>query len=438
MALSKFVPVTPPLGGASGPYYTVGEVDDHDEIVPIIPKDQPFVPPTAVERELCSAILDEDPWSYLCVVAATGVYHPVALVHAHSNPAKRQMVTSTLGDGRIATFVYTQDMLPRPHPYLVYEFVSLRALSEIIPDEVDVLAVNANTPCELYLDVTDEERERWQAAYERFGAPGFSGNRLVTRLSGGAEPTELLHGLACGAHLCFLNGEAWNNLDWHGLGYSGEVERLSEGWGVKVRQDWINLQNRLLNCDVSTSDWDFVLGARNFLVSTEGPQVDPQRWRECVDATIRNNIAANVPGASAERGGSPEVDSYADFLCGLVGKIIRYEARFRADELLPPSGHVRTVAAWDLGRASKMARWGRGARYATQAEMYEALDLVGQEVRSRYSSWAEFSVGYVLGRCLHFDDEAFGATYTDVLEAHRALLTEHGSPWLTVPFRTER
>ena len=70
--------------------------------------------------------------------------------------------------------------------------------------------------------------------------------------------------------------------------------------------------------------------------------------------------------------------------------------------------------------------------------MYEALDLVGQEARSRYESWEEYSVGYVLGRCLHFDDEAFGPTYTDVLEAHRALMVEHDSPWLTVPFRTER
>ncbi|RRO17241.1 DUF1266 domain-containing protein [Saccharopolyspora rhizosphaerae] len=426
--------MTPPLGGAFGPYYTVGEVDDHDEVVPIVPSDQPFVPPTAVERELCAALADGDTGSYLRVLATVGAYHPVALVHAHRDPAKRQVVTSRLGDGRTATFVYTQDMLPRPHPYLVYEFASIRTLAEIVPAEVEVLAVNANTPCELYLEVTDHDRERWKEAHERRDAPGLGGHRVVTRHSTGCEPTELLHGLACGAHLCYLNGDAWNNLDWHGLGYSGEVERLAEGWGVEARQDWITLQNRLLNCDVSTSDWDFVLGARNFLLSTEGPLVGPQRWRECVDTTIRNNIAANVPGASAERGGSPEVDSYADFLCGLVGTIVRYEARFRADELLPPDGYVRTVAAWDLGRASTMARWGRGARYATQAEMYEALDLVSRETRSRYGSWAEFSVGYVLGRCLHFDDEAFGPTYTDVLEAHRALLAEGDSPWRAVPF----
>ncbi|MFC7341106.1 DUF1266 domain-containing protein [Saccharopolyspora griseoalba] len=418
-----------PVGATGIP---VGAEDDHDEIFPLIPDAGSWVPPTGVERELREHLARADVAGYLRLVAAVGGYQPVPRAAADRNPARRLPVT-TAADGETATYLYTQDVLPRPHPHVVYEFVSLRSLAEVLPPDVDVLAINPNTPCELRLRVDRAERARWVAAHEECFTPDRTNHRLVTRRDGATDP-ELLHGLACGAHLCVTNGDAWNTLDWHGAGYSAEVQRLDQWWGVQDRQGWIAVQNRLLHCDVSTSDWDFVLGARNFLAEAEDPRVDPQRWRECVDSTIRTNIASNVPGTSTEPGENPDVDSFAEFLCGLVGKILRYEARFRADELLPPDGRVRTVAAWDLGRASKMARWGRGARYATEGEMHRALRMTSQEARSRYSSWAEFSAGYVLGRCLHFDEEAFGDWYAEVLLAHRVLVAEDESPWHLVPF----
>jgi hypothetical protein len=266
----------------------------------------------------------------------------------------------------------------------------------------------------------------WRDLHEDLFDPDALADRIVTRRTGAPELGPLLHGLACGAHLCYGNGDPWNTLDWHGAGYSNEVERLEDSWGVRVRDDWLDVQERLLKCEISPWYWDYVLGARHALASRHGRQVDPGRWRDCVEANLRDGLA-DAQG--------PDFESFVAELRALVGKILRYESRFRADGLLGPGESVRTIAAWDLGRASKMARWGRGARYATRAEMYEALEQVSAGAQQSYNSWGEFSAAYVMGRCLHFDEERFGDWYTTVLEAHQGLDGRPGSPWDLVPFK---
>ena len=44
-------------------------------------------------------------------------------------------------------------------------------------------------------------------------------------------------------------------------------------------------------------------------------------------------------------------------------------------------------------------------------------------------------MGYILGRCLHFDNEKFGSWYQDMVTVHRILTSDPGSPWLNIPFR---
>ncbi|MFF7971894.1 hypothetical protein [Streptomyces sp. NPDC007905] len=36
---------------------------------------------------------------------------------------------------------------------------------------------------------------------------------------------------------------------------------------------------------------------------------------------------------------------------------------------------------------------------------------------------------------VYFDEEEFGDWYQDMLEAHRILMSDAGSPWLNIPFR---
>ncbi|MFE3638559.1 DUF1266 domain-containing protein [Streptomyces sp. NPDC059168] len=58
----------------------------------------------------------------------------------------------------------------------------------------------------------------------------------------------------------------------------------------------------------------------------------------------------------------------------------------------------------------------------------------GRAVALSYKSWRDFAAGYILGRCLHFDDEEFGNWYTDMVDVHRVLMPDPESPWLTVSF----
>ncbi|GHE33475.1 hypothetical protein GCM10017771_50640 [Streptomyces capitiformicae] len=70
--------------------------------------------------------------------------------------------------------------------------------------------------------------------------------------------------------------------------------------------------------------------------------------------------------------------------------------------------------------------------------MWEAESAVidaGRSAALSCRSWQDFSAGYILGRSLHFDEEEFGEWYTDMVEAHRILMSDPGSPWLNVPFR---
>ncbi len=413
--------------------YVAAEDETHDEFFPVVPAPPDggrWQAPADLEQYLYKVTRADNAYAYLRTLAIEGVYYPVRLDQAReAGEDEHPMLTMEIPDGRTVAQVYTSGLLPRPHPDLVYEYTNLGALAHVLPDDVDVLVVNPATPCEEYFQATDEERETWLELHHELFSPDDLMDRVVTRRTGAPAPGPLLHGLACGAHLCFGNGDAWNTPHWHGMGYRGEIERLADSWGVHGREDWLEIQERLLEREVSPWYWDFVLGTRTALAGAPGGRVDPERWRDTVEATLRGRARESRTPTD-----DPEFGEFVSHLRALVGKVLRYEARFRADGLLPPDGSVRTVAAWDVGRASKMARWGRGARYATEAEMLTAIERASVAARAAYGSWEEFSAGYVLGRCLHFDDEEFGPWYTDVLEAHRALTTDPDSPWRTVPF----
>ncbi|WP_030687750.1 DUF1266 domain-containing protein [Streptomyces sp. NRRL B-1347] len=417
--------------------YAAAEDEYHDEVFPVVPAPadgSPWQAPADLEEHLYELTLADDGYTYLRALAVAGLYRPVPLTDLAARPDAPPLFSIEVPDGRRVAQVYTAGFLPPPHPDLVYEYVTLGTLAAAWPDDVDVLVVNTRTPCEQYFLTTDEEREVWADLHAEHHRADRLGDRIETRRTGAPAPGALLHGLACGAHLCYANGDAWNTLDWHGAGYSNEVARLEEWWGVRDREEWHAVQRRLLDREVSPWYWDFVLGARTAVATGRGA-VDPDLWRQCVEVTLRDRVVATSgPDTPHRPGDDPELDQFVAALRALVGKVLRYEARFRADGLLPADGRVDTVAAWDIGRASKMARWGRGARYATRAELGSALEEASRAARSAYASWEEFSAGYVLGRCLHFDEEEFGSWYTTVLHAHRALTTDPDSPWHTVAF----
>ncbi|MGK5631302.1 DUF1266 domain-containing protein, partial [Streptomyces sp. URMC 123] len=311
----------------------------------------------------------------------------------------------------------THGALPPPRRDIVFIRGSLRWLAARWPDDAWWMAVNPGSPCEAYFPGGAAFRETWRMHGERAWVE--QGDTLRTLWTGPLHGP-VAHGLACGALLCVSNGSLWNNLQWHGTGYDDEKERLKEWWGITSREDWLAAIEPLLAGRMTSPVWEYALEVRRELAGEGGARIGPVQWRDAAERRLR-----------AEGAGDHRVRLTHE----VIGRIVRYEARFRADGLLAEGDSVRSVLAWDFGRASKMARWGLGARYCEPWETEAAVVRAGEAARAVYGSWAEFSAGYVLGRVLHFDQEEFGDWYESMLIAHQVLMSDPGSPWLNIPFR---
>jgi hypothetical protein len=216
----------------------------------------------------------------------------------------------------------------------------------------------------------------------------------------------LAHGFACGAHLPVHVSSPWNAMDDPVRDYRRDRERLADDWGVETEDDWARQVDYLLAGLNTGPEVDAVLAVRRALLRRQG-HYDLSTWQGAV---------GGAEGAA------------------LAGVITRYESRFRTDGLLPPDGVVTSVAGYDLGRAVTMARWGVGARFCDHATAERIVLRVGELCRRHYSSWADLSAGYALGRVVLLDEERYGHRYASVLGPHRLLTADRTSPWGHVPF----
>ncbi|WP_255308295.1 DUF1266 domain-containing protein [Streptomyces marincola] len=395
----------------------------------------PWEPPTAVEQQLYQAGAGEDWQTFFEVLAGTDLYFPMSreLMDAAPGSIPFRPFKDPNFDG-LALAVFTRGLLEHPVGDRVFERSDLVSLAKVWPRSVRWLAVNPGTPAETFLPA---DPKRWKK-HGRHAVP----ERQLKTLWTGHRHGALAHGMACGALLMVNNGAVWNHLGWQWGGYTEEKELLGRWWGVGGRPEWLGTVERLLRGEVVSPAWEFALRVRQALMQEHGTPPDAVRWRE----TAERVLVARTAEVVDRTGRPPEFDLDADIALTqeLIGRILRYEARFRADGLLDGGSCVRSVLAWDYGRASCMARWGLGARYAERAESERALLRAGEASRQVYRSWAEFAIGFVLGRCLHFDSEEFGDWYTDMVAVHQILSTDPESPWLSVPWeqsapdRTER
>ncbi|TNY34606.1 DUF1266 domain-containing protein [Thermomonospora catenispora] len=237
-------------------------------------------------------------------------------------------------------------------------------------------------------------------------------DRLVAE-RGGPAWGPLAFGLACGAHLAVGNGTPWNGLEDRDHDRVHALELLRESWGVTDAEDWREQTLLLLKAENSDAGVELALSLR----AREGGRIDDAAWRDAVVAWC------------AERRIEPDA---VRAVVESTRMIRRYEERFRADGLLPEDGYVRSVAAYDYGRAVAMARWGLLAGYCDRETAEEVVVRAGRLSADAYSSWEDFSAGYVLGRVLRFDDGEFGDCYTGSLTAHRILAHDPASPWRTL------
>ncbi|GLW09643.1 hypothetical protein Misp01_47720 [Microtetraspora sp. NBRC 13810] len=392
--------------------------------------------PSDIEQGLYEAGTRGDWIAYFDILAGADLYHPMSRAWADSNPDRVQYRPAYWDSRHVAKSLafFTDGMLPAPVPDPVYFTVSLGHLADDWPQDDKWLAVNPGTPCAGFFPATAAHRETWRWHAGRVAHP--SRHRLRTLRSGGPLHGPVAHGLACGALLNVNNASLWNAMGWHGTGYRHERRRLREWWGISSREEWQGAMAPLLDAEMSSPVWAFVLGIRSTLARDFGGVVEVGHWRHVTSLAIRHRAEQEIGGGGTGTTSRGDVGIEAQVAGAqrLIGRISRYEARFRADGLLAGNAFVRSVEAWDYGRASKMARWGLGARYCDLAEAERAVVRAGRLSRMSYRSWAEFSAAYVLGRCLHFDEEEFGDWYGEMLAAHRILMTDPDSPWLNIPF----
>ncbi|MEU4698650.1 DUF1266 domain-containing protein [Nonomuraea dietziae] len=391
--------------------------------------------PGDTERGLYEAKTRGDWAAYFDVLAAADLYHPMSRARADARPGWVSYTTTYWGPGpgaRCLAF-FTDGMLPAPVPDPVFFEVDLDQLVKDWPQEDPWLAINPGSPCGAFFPATAAHRQVWRRHADR--TPHPRRNQLRTLWAGGPLHGPVAHGLACGALLCVSNASLWNAMGWHGTGYVRERKRLREWWDITSREEWLSAEEALLGGRMSSPFWGLVLGIRSALARDFGGMVEVDHWRQVTSRVIRSRaVAQEITPEVAHRSDS-ETEAQVAGAQRLIGRITRYEARFRADGLLPDGRFVHTVEAWDYGRASKMARWGLGARFCDVAEAEQAVLRAGRVSRINYRSWEDFSAAYILGRCLHFDEEEFGDWYGDMLNAHRILMTDPNSPWLNIPFK---
>lgn len=233
----------------------------------------------------------------------------------------------------------------------------------------------------------------------------------------------LAHAFACAAHISVISGAPWNSPDRGCDCCDAQRKRamLVEDWGIESAAGWQQQVESLLDGESSNQVGDLVLRLRQQAAAQSGQPVHPQVWYQSVAAWCQAN------------GQDPSVYQR---LVGEAELILRYEQRFAADGLLPPGGVVHDIRAWDLGRGANMARWGVQCAYADPRTAHAYAVRAGELARQFYAAWADFSAGYTLGRCLHFDEGKFGRRYTEPLSVHHTMMSHPQSPWLHIPFRS--
>ncbi|POX37478.1 hypothetical protein C3486_28220 [Streptomyces sp. Ru73] len=381
-----------------------------------------WVPPTAVEHALLAAKSRGDWWTYLKVLMTEELF--TVLFKEEYDRLGDDAATLLLGDPADGQCVplYTRGLLPRRDDLVVCKLRFPIGRTETADGTPAGVVVNPGSPCSARIPYDAKKYREWGRLERRIQRRGHDDDELLTKHTGPLTGP-LAHGLACGGHLAVHNQVLWNEVGEVYDDYPGDVECLRDSWGVTDREGWQEQLTYLLRGENSPPHPEFALRVRNALLAERpGRPVDPEEWRGLAVADVR------------ERGGD-ERDAAA--VREAVGRILRYEARFRADGLLTPDGPgsvVTSALAYDYGRAVNFARWGLGARYAGQEETEAAVVRAGELSRAAYSSWAGFSAGYVLGRALRFDEESFGHMYASALSPHRILMGHPESPWRAIPF----
>ncbi len=117
-------------------------------------------------------------------------------------------------------------------------------------------------------------------------------------------------------HLAIGNGVPWNEVGTVYREYGEERETLRDSWGITGHEGWRRQLDFLLDAENSPPEPDFVLRTREQLAAAIGELPSADLWRE------------TAAGHAQDLGADPETVKGIE---ELVRRVMRYEARFRAD-----------------------------------------------------------------------------------------------------------
>lgn len=322
--------------------------------------------PSAVERGLYEAKVRGDWPAYYDLVARADLYMMQSRAYVDANPGNSRFHPYWSPQTRtMCLAVYTGGMLPPPVADPVYNCYDLGWFAGAWhQNDPPYLVVNPGSPCEGILPAGPEGRALWQRHSAPVERPGLVRDAVHTLEMGGPRSGPVAFGLAAGAHINVRNGHYWNALAYHGSGYRSEKRTLERWWGVSTREDWQDMQALLLSAGMVSSVWEFVLRLRRSMALDFAGPVDVEHWRQAAANVVRRRTeAAAEPSLSADgvtQGRTvtaAELEGQVTGVQRLIGRIARYEARFRADGLLPEGASSRasrpgTTAgppAWPVG-----------------------------------------------------------------------------------------
>ncbi|MET9296102.1 DUF1266 domain-containing protein [Streptomyces sp. NPDC003077] len=375
-----------------------------------------WMPPTETERRLCEAAARGDWQGQVAAIAGEDLYlaapqHGQDPLPVYDDPAV----------GGKCIPVLTRAMLPPWHPQQFFDRITLEDLAQDWPNDKWQLAVNPGTPSAAYFPASPAHRSTWLQLRAQGGVR--PGGLLTTHL-GGPTHGPLAQALACGAPIAVHHSVPWNELGTTFLDNATDARTLREQWSVVDPASWQQRLRQLVEGRFVPAETEAALRARS-AASPSGAGGTRDSAREpAADGKAEEAGQASDAAAEPSAPGVPEMP-----------ELVRtYEERFRTDGVLLPDGQVKSLVALDLVHAVALVRWGLSARYCSPPEAEPAVLEIGARAKAAYSSWEEFSAGYLLGRMLAFDNGWFGTHYAEALHIHRVLTQDPGSPWRGLPF----
>ena len=233
----------------------------------------------------------------------------------------------------------------------------------------------------------------------------------------------LAHAFACGAHMPTAAGGVWNAVHSACACCDADDDRaeLRDSWGITDTAGLEGELRHLTDDRVRDSPVSVLLELRNQAVArAPGHPFNAGLWPDLIAHWCR------VRGAGTRVYGEMVLEA---------ARIWEHEERMASDGFLPRGVPVRTVRAYDFGRAVNLARWGVNAGYADERSAHGYIVRAGAQSMRHHGSWEEMSAGFMLGRAMSFDEGSFDPYYKKLVAAHRVLVSDPASPWLNLPWR---